>query len=227
MSKRQVPFAPRPSSLLPWPPWPFPCCRRPLSFWLAHPGQEGRAHSGNENRSGFLSTSAQLGTGSCTSLHELNVGVSTKRRHAVKSGGVRPAGKERTGQPPWALGPGSRLEGGGAAPRHWQTLTGKRRYSPCPCPLAHAPWSLPPSLEPRPRPPLVFVQNRGDEDWIDNADELSSLQLSFCRPAKPQSQRFGSTALGADGQAAPRTPPTAHTVVTVSDTAVSMHVSFS
>lgn len=63
-------------------------------------------------------------------------------------------------------------------------------------------------------PPLVFVQNRGDEDWIDKAaEELSSLhiQLSFVGERKaPSSQRFGSTALGAGGQATPRNP--LHTV---------------
>lgn len=157
--------------------------------------------------------------------HELDVAVSTKRRHAVKSGGVRPAGKQRTGQPAWALAPGARLQGGGAAPRHWQTLTGKRRASGAPRSLqpAHMPLGpCPPALEPRPRPPLVFVQNRGDEDWIDSAEFTS---VEFCRRAKPQSQRFGSTALGAAGQAAPSAPSQYR--VAVSDTAVvPMHVSF-
>lgn len=84
------------------------CLSPPQS--VGTPRGSGRAHSGNENYIGIPQhfRSARLQAGSCTSLQELNVAVSTKRRHAVKSGGVRPAGKERTGQLP--LGPGTRAQ---------------------------------------------------------------------------------------------------------------------
>ena len=141
----------------------FPCCLSPagrlhLSALGWHTREDGRAHSGNESRSGFLSTSAQLGAGSCTTLQQLNAAVSTKRRHAVKSGGVRPAGKERSGQPtgPWHPGQTRRRRRRRRSSSLTLTLTNPDREasvaSAAPAPAAaDAPWPL----HPGPCPPAL------------------------------------------------------------------------
>lgn len=70
-------------------------------------------------------------------------------------------------------------------------------------------------------PPLVFVQNRGDEDWIDNAEEeLSSLHsVEFCRRAKsPQFPTIWLDSSGRRRPSYPEKPPQYR--INVSDTAV-------
>jgi hypothetical protein len=107
-------------------------------------------------------------------------------------------------QPARTLAQGARLGRRGAAPRHWQTLAGSSVASPlplcllllsCPCPCTSAPAPL--SL-----PPTPLRAEPGDKDWIDNAVFTS---VEFVGEREAQSQRFGSTALGAGRQAAPCT----------------------
>lgn len=143
----------------------------------------------------------------------------------VEESGLRES--KGLGSPPGPWHPGqTTVEGGGAAPRHWQTLTGMACVCGCSpvvptrssTPLA--PWCLASGHLPLPAsltlPPTRFRAEPGETriGWIGST-ALSSLQLSFVGERSRLSQRFGATALGAEAKP-PEVPPLQYRIMHVS-----------